>query len=851
MRPAWRLSIRNLSERRSRTALLAATVALSAALIAAVTCAMASVHKGIQRRVEATVGAADLRISHVGKRPFSAELLEKVDSWPEVALAVGRGQDAIPLRNLRTGKDSSTIGYGLMLDREFKLRPHSLREGRTIERDGEVALDPLSVEELDAQVGDELEVVRFGTPVKLKVVGIVDQAAMGGIARPESFVTLSQLGEIQDVRGKLREIDIVLKEGVDADAVAEAHAKEMPKGVVLSPTAKITSGLDKNLQGSQIGMVIAATLSFLAAAFIIMTGMTTDMTERQRELAIIRCIGGTRLQLAEAQLVAGGLIGAMGAMVGVPLGVLGAWGMVSMFPAQLPAGFALSWLGVALAVVGSVISGIVGASWPAIRAMRTSPLEALRVRSRRPRAAGILLCLVLGLIGAAVHISIISLVRDPALVFWGDITVGVPSMFLGYFLLAVPITWAVVRVAGPVLSRALRLPGNLLSRTVNATPYRHGFTAAAMMVGLALLIAIWTNGRGVLRDWLGSLAFPDAFVYGRSMTEKTQERIERIPGVRDTVAITLQSLAPENVFGIPGLSRYQTTFIAFEPEPFFKMTNLKWDEGDPQTAMEKLQRGGAVLVAREYKLTRGLGVGDTIELAYNGKTYPFEIVGVVNSPGLDIVNKFFDIGEEYLQQAVSSVFGSRKDLIEKFGNDAINLIQIDIDPEADDKEVVKEARRIPGVINAGSGREIKAEIATFLNVSLFIFSIIAVGAMLVACFGVANLIIAGIQQRQFEFGVLRAIGAQRETVARLVLAEAIVIALVACILGTIMGIQGSWAGQRMYQMLLGLDLTLRLPWGAIAAGWVILAAITLAASWPAIWRLAQREPRELLGAMKG
>lgn len=851
MRPAWRLSIRNLSERRSRTALLVATVALSAALIAAVTCAMASVHKGIQRRVEATVGAADLRITHVGKRPFDAALLEKVDAWPGVSLAVGRGQDAIPLRNPRTGEDASTIGYGLMLDREFRLRPHSVREGRTVEREGEVAIDPLAAEELGAQVGDELEVVRFGEPVTLTVVGIVDQAAIGGMARAESFVTLEQLGKIQDVRGKLREIDIVLEKGVDAEAVAEAHGGEMPRGLILNPTAKITSGLDKNLQGSQIGMMIAATLSFLAAAFIIMTGLTTDMTERQRELAIIRCIGGRRVQLAEAQVVSGALIGALGAAVGVPLGVLGAWAMVSVFPDQLPAGFAMSWLGLVLSVGGAVVSGIVGASWPAVRAMRTSPLEALGVRARHPRAAGIAACLFFGLIGAAVHISIISLARDRTLLFWGDITVGVPSMFLGYFLLAVPVTWGVVRLAGPVLSRALRLPGNLLARTVNATPYRHGFTAAAMMVGLALLIAIWTNGRGVLRDWLGSLTFPDAFVYGRSMTEQTQRKIEAIPGVRGTVAITLQSLAPENIFGIPGLSRYQTTFIAFEPGPFFRMTNLVWDEGDPQTALEKLERGGAVLVAREYKLTQGMGVGDTIELAYEGKTYPFEIVGVVNSPGLDIVNKFFDIGEEYLQQAVSSVFGSRRDLIEKFGNDAVNLIQIDIDPAADDKAVVKEARRIPGVINAGSGREIKGEITTFLNVSLFIFSIIAVGAMLVACFGVANLIIAGIQQRQFEFGVLRAIGAQRETVARLVLGEAIIIALVACILGTVMGVQGSWAGQEMYKVLLGLDLTLRLPWGAIVAGWAILAAITLAASWPAIWRLAQREPRELLGAMKG
>ncbi len=52
MRPAWRLGINSLSERRSRTALLVATVALSALLIAAVNTAIQSLHQGIKDRVD-------------------------------------------------------------------------------------------------------------------------------------------------------------------------------------------------------------------------------------------------------------------------------------------------------------------------------------------------------------------------------------------------------------------------------------------------------------------------------------------------------------------------------------------------------------------------------------------------------------------------------------------------------------------------------------------------------------------------------------------------------------------------------------------------------------------------------
>jgi putative ABC transport system permease protein len=166
---------------------------------------------------------------------------------------------------------------------------------------------------------------------------------------------------------------------------------------------------------------------------------------------------------------------------------------------------------------------------------------------------------------------------------------------------------------------------------------------------------------------------------------------------------------------------------------------------------------------------------------------------------------------------------------------------------------MKDLRRAGGfeVIAAGSGRQIKAEISKFLTGSLVVSSVVAICAMLVACFGVANLIVAGIQARQFEFGVLRAIGAQRGLLARLVLAEATLIALSACVVGTVMGIHASWGGQHMYEILLGIELTMQIPFGPTSAGWATVLLITLAAAAPAVLALARKQPRELLGAVRG
>jgi ABC-type antimicrobial peptide transport system permease subunit len=267
-----------------------------------------------------------------------------------------------------------------------------------------------------------------------------------------------------------------------------------------------------------------------------------------------------------------------------------------------------------------------------------------------------------------------------------------------------------------------------------------------------------------------------------------------------------------------------------------------------------------VIVAREFLHAKGMGVGTTFTARDNDQEHTFEIVGVVSSPGLEIASKFFNVGEDYLDQAVHAVFGSRADMKAKFfggGEAPIHLIQIMFDarirPEQDDEALARIRREMLqyGILDAGSGRQIKQQITFFARGGLFAVTTIAFFAMLVACFGVANLIIAGIEGRQFEFGVLRAVGAQRGLLNRLVLAEAVLVALTACILGTCMGVQGSWAGQRLYRMLMGLSLSLRPPPIPILIGWCIIIALAILASWPAIWRLNRKRPRDLLAATRG
>jgi len=720
------------------------------------------------------------------------------------------------------------------------------------------------------QIGDELSVVRqlFGaverpialpwlnSPTTLKVVGIAAMPPLGG--RPQCYLTLAALTKLTSAKG-LTQIDMTMAPGIRPEPVAVARRAELPATLLLETTDKITSGLDRNMQSSQLGMILATVMAFISAAFIITTGLTTNVAERQRELAILRCIGGTRRQLATTQIIVGLAIGALGAAAGIPLGIAVTYILAWVFQDQLPSGVVISWYSILLGAAGSVFSGIAGAAWPAWRASKLSPLLALASRAALPTRRGLAVVTLIGLLCVLYQLLTVGVSNDGQVVFWAYATTGLPAMFVGYFLLGVPAAILLARFLGPALSRILRLPGNLLSRTVTATPYRHGFTAGALMGGLALFIAIWTNGGAMLRDWLDKIQFPDAFVSGLALTEDNQRQIQGMTDlVKDTSSITLLPVETD-VFGVTALQQYKTTFVGFEPEAFFRMTTLKWIQGDPATALKRLNEGGAVIVAREFLIAKGLGVGHTFECRYGENQYTFEIVGVVASPGLEIVSKFFNVGEDYTDQALHAVFGSRDDLKNKFfgGQPApIQLIQIQFvtaDPATDQAALERIRRELlgSGILDVGSGRQIKEQIRTFAAGTLMVFSTVAIVAMLVACFGVANLIIAGIEARQFEFGILRAVGAQRGLLSRLIIGEALIIALAAAALGTLMGMQGSWAGQRLYGLLLGLSLNLRPPLIPIAIGWVIVAALTLAAAWPAIWRLNTKRPRDLLAAMKG
>ncbi|MFQ6119140.1 MAG: ABC transporter permease [Methanosarcinales archaeon] len=102
--------------------------------------------------------------------------------------------------------------------------------------------------------------------------------------------------------------------------------------------------------------------------------MLVTVTERTREIGIMKALGATRFDVLSTFLVESAVIGLFGGFLGVGLGYIGAYGAQNAI--GLPNIFPIEWVGIGLGV--AVIVGIIAGVYPAFKAARMNPVDALR-----------------------------------------------------------------------------------------------------------------------------------------------------------------------------------------------------------------------------------------------------------------------------------------------------------------------------------------------------------------------------------------------------------------------------------------------------------------------------------------
>jgi putative ABC transport system permease protein len=166
------------------------------------------------------------------------------------------------------------------------------------------------------------------------------------------------------------------KERVSASFAASDAAQLQPAGYELSArtSGDIADSLEELVDRLTRFVTGLALISLLVGAIGIANIMLVSVTERTREIGIMKAVGGTNRDVLLLFLAEAGLLGALGALLALPVGVAGGW--VATWYADIALTLAPVWFGVAVGV--GVLVGVLAGLYPAWRAARVDPIDALR-----------------------------------------------------------------------------------------------------------------------------------------------------------------------------------------------------------------------------------------------------------------------------------------------------------------------------------------------------------------------------------------------------------------------------------------------------------------------------------------
>jgi putative ABC transport system permease protein len=154
-------------------------------------------------------------------------------------------------------------------------------------------------------------------------------------------------------------------------------------------------------------------------------------------------------------------------------------------------------------------------------------------------------------------------------------------------------------------------------------------------------------------------------------------------------------------------------------------------------------------------------------------------------------------------------------------------------------------------VNIRSREGVREAIRERADGIIWLLSRLPLVTLLVTSLGVVNAIVSSVRARRWDFGILRATGLTRFSLFRLVLCEALLVGLAACVLSFGFGIMAGYCGTgvtRYVNIRGGLVTPLIIPWSSLGIGFgMTLVLCLVAALWPAI-QTGRTEPLKLLQA---
>jgi putative ABC transport system permease protein len=735
----------------------------------------------------------DLYVTRQDGSFFRQEYEQNVESVPGVESTAAMVLQAVNLPPERyqtpDGNDVSSVQvYGIdttVVDEAFNVVTAGGRHilsGRTLQQGdtGQVVLiSEQFAEGLGISVGDLVELPGAGGWLAFEVLGLLDDPGLL-LGNQQVFMPMQAA---QDLLNKPNRINIIMgryTEGSDARAIDAAVQSMFGRGYELSPLEGGADVWAALLEFMNVIFTMFGLLSLALAGLIMFNTFRTSVVERRRDIGMLRAVGAKRKVVMRTILYEGLILAGLGTVIGILLGFAFAYGaragLSSIFqnlmgnPLGQPRFDALTY---GVAIIFGLGIPLVSTMMPARSASQITPLEAMSPLTVSQEAS----------------------VRRSRLIFGGiSLVLGLAGLVSGIFplmALGVLIFLLALGLLGPLLitpitsffNRTFRLvfgqEGTLAAGNIARQPRRAAITATSLMITLAILIGL---GGMLASTYGGALRFLDDSLRsdyimvagGLIITNDTvgakpelAETMRRIPGVKE-----LTSIRQIDVLNVDGVG---IRLIGIDPPGYARIAGLSFLEGD-ETAYDGLQAGNSVIVNGRYASQFGVGVGDTISLDGDHGQVEVEVAA---------------IGLDYLNIKLPTIYMDQVSLTREYGvrNDVFLLInsEPDTDLEKLEENLLAATRPYPGfgILSREQLRASQEKLAQSGTIGMnILLALIALPALL----GLANTLSINVIERTREIGMLRAVGAKRRQVRRMIVAESLLLSLMGIALGILGGI---------------------------------------------------------------
>ncbi|MDI2132015.1 ABC transporter permease [Yinghuangia seranimata] len=696
----------------------------------------------------------------------------------------------------------------------------------------QAVVDADTMDRKNLKIGDTIRLINgFGT-VDLKIVGIATFTKTNPGATLAFMETQFAQKTLLGSTDKISKAELEAVPGVSNDTLKKRVQDTLGAGYEVK-TQKETAKDAADQIGSFVNFIKYFMLGFAGVAvlvgiFLIFNTFSMLVAQRTRELGLMRAIGASRGQVTQSVLLESVLLGLIGSTLGIAAGFGLAVGLKALITA---AGMNLKGASLVFKPLTPIVAYLVGtlvtviaAYIPARRASRISPMAALREAGAPPQKS-LKRRTIIGLVMAGVGVAALLGAATTSSGGTGglELVAGILLTLVSFVVLGPVLARTVIPALSAGFPKWFGPMGRLSRENSTRNPRRTGATASAVMIGVALVAGtsiVASSMNSSIADQIDKNFGADFTIQANQsnpLPDDIATSVKKSDGVGEVVRSRM--IGGVSLTYPDGHTTEKDQVVATEPG-FTQMWKIDFVGGDKG----KVGEPGTIAVSEGVADDHKAVVGSTVQVKFaaTGQTVPLKVVAIQkDSKG------GFGFGN------ASTIPIADLDKANPGTHDF--LVMFNAKPGADKNQVsetVKKTMDPYPQFKVRDQADYKDQVQGQIKFLLYLIYALLGLTIIIAVLGVVNTLALSVVERTREIGLMRAIGASRRQIKRMVKLEAVVIALFAALIGLALGVSWGVVAQRLLANY-GLEL-LTFPWITLIV-MVVAAAIIgrLAALLPA------------------